>query len=102
MASGTYKSDPRALIKHRGLLLNQRAPSARLPGKQRLSSIHFNAEWLEDLVNILNQGRGLKSLVIRSLKAKELRNTELAVPIGGHKESIQFLDFETCEAAMQI
>lgn len=71
-----------------------------IPGKQRLSSIHFNAKWLEDLVKILNRSRDLKSLVIRNLQDKELRNTELAVAIGGHKESLQFLDFETCEAAV--
>lgn len=35
MASGPYKSDPRALMKHRGLLFNQRAPSARLNGPFR-------------------------------------------------------------------
>lgn len=75
-------------------------PRFEIPGKQRLSSIHFNAKWLEDLVNILNRSRGLKSLVIRNLQDKELRNTELAVAIGGHKESLQFLDFETCEAAV--
>lgn len=68
--------------------------------KQRLSSIHFEAKWLEDLVNILNQSQGLKSLVVRNLQDKELRNTELAVAIGRHKESLQFLDFKTCEAAV--
>lgn len=39
-------------------------------------------------------------MVIQILNAKELRNTEPAVPIGGHKESLQFLDFETCETAV--
>lgn len=71
------------------------------PGKQRLSSLYFTARWLEDLVNILTQSRGLKSLIVRNLQAKELCETEhLAAAIGGHKESLQFLDFEFCEVAV--
>lgn len=56
--------------------------------------------WVEDLVNILNRSRGLKSLVIRNLEDLELRNPELAAAIGGHKESLQFLDLETCKAVL--
>lgn len=69
-----------------------------IPGKQRLSSIRSEAMWLEDLVNILNRSRGLRSLIIRNLQGNELRNPELAAAIGGHNESLQFLDFETHEA----
>lgn len=71
------------------------------PDKQRLSSLHFHSIWLEDLVNILTQSRGLKSLIVRNLQARELCRTEhLAAAIGMHKESLQFLDFELCEVAV--
>ena len=45
------------------------------PGKQRLSPLHVSAIWLEDLVNILTQSRGLKSLIVRNLHAKRLCQT---------------------------
>lgn len=65
------------------------------PGKQRLLSLHFSATWLEDLVNILTQSRGFKSLIVRNLHSKGVCQTEgLAAAISGHRESLQFLDFE--------
>ena len=65
------------------------------PGKQRLLSLHFSATWLEDLVNNLTQSRGLKSLIVRNLHVKGVCQTEgLAAAISGHRESLQFLDFE--------